>query len=118
MFNKCTKLHTIEMPLDFSSVTNATQCFDGANALVNVSLVKESLKVSTIFTSTLLSAESIQSITDGLATGVTGQTLTLSRTAVNKAFETSEGANNGSTDENSVWHNLIATKPNWTITLS
>jgi hypothetical protein len=86
MFHKCGVLHTIEEPLDFSSVINndsARQCFDYCGALVNVSFVKESIKVSISFSaSPLLSAESIQSIAYGLAYVTTAQTLTL-----NKVFE-------------------------------
>ena len=42
--------------------------------------------------------------------------LTFSEEAVNKAFETSEGANDGS--NSTEWKALADTKKNWTITLS
>ena len=42
-------------------------------------------------------------------------TVTFSQTAVNKAFETNEGANDGSTS--TAWRELIATRPNWTFAL-
>ncbi len=45
-----------------------------------------------------------------LSDTATGKTLTLSKTAVNNAFE------NGSAGDE--WLNLVATKPNWTISLS
>lgn len=85
MFYQCTSLHTIgEMvdgelinPLDFSNVTNNSQCFDGCDALVNVSFVEESIKNSLSIPSPILSAESVQSIIDGLATVETARTLTL-----------------------------------------
>lgn len=65
--------------------------------------------------STKLSKASITSIINALSTTTSGLTVTLSKTAVNKAFETSEGANDGSTSTE--WTTLIAAKSNWTISL-
>lgn len=65
--------------------------------------------------STLLTKESMLSIMSHLSETSSGMTLTLSKVAVNKAFETSEGANDGSTSAE--WVALVATKPNWTISL-
>lgn len=62
-----------------------------------------------------LSKESILSVFNALSSTATGLTLTLNLAAVNTAFETSEGAADGSTSEE--WATLIATKPNWTISL-
>ena len=66
--------------------------------------------------STKLNHDSIVKIIGVLSTNTSGLTVTLSLTAVNKAFETSVGANNGSTSTE--WTNLIATKTNWTIALA
>ena len=110
-------VEVIEEPLNVPNVTNYTYAFN--SVLKEIRFVSETIKVSLSFSSsTQLTAESIQSIIDGLNEEVTGQTVTLSKTAVNKAFETSEGALDGSISENSEWFNLIATKTNWTITLS
>lgn len=65
--------------------------------------------------STKLSHDSIVSIINALSTTTSGLTVTLSKTAVNTAFETSVGAGDGSTS--SEWLNLIATRNNWTISL-
>ena len=65
---------------------------------------------------TLLTKASIESIIGALSTTKTGQSLTLSLTAVNKAFETSLNANDGSSSTE--WKNLINTRENWTINLS
>lgn len=65
--------------------------------------------------STKLSKDSITSIINALSTTTSGLTITLSKVAVNNAFETSEGAGDGSTSEE--WNTLIATKSNWTISL-
>lgn len=68
------------------------------------------------FTSRYLTYNSIVNIINTLSTTTSGLTVTLSLVAVNKAFETSENANDGS---NSVeWKTLIDTKKNWTVNLS
>ena len=51
-----------------------------------------------------------------LSTTTTGLTVTFSKTAVDKAFETAEGANDGSTSPE--WLALVATRPNWGIGLA
>lgn len=65
--------------------------------------------------STKLSKESIISIIEHLSITTSGLTVTLSKVAVNKAFETSDGAMDGSTSDE--WLALAATKANWTISL-
>lgn len=102
-------------PISMSSYANMIT-FSGCNNLRKISFVAESIKWSMRFASTFLSDESIQSIFGGLNSEVTGQTLTIPRNAVKKAFETSEGANDG--DTSAEWLALKDTKPNWTITLS
>lgn len=66
--------------------------------------------------STLLSKASFESVVGALSTETSGLSITVSKTAVNKAFETSAGANDGSTSAE--WENLIAPKTNWTINLA
>lgn len=51
-----------------------------------------------------------------LSTTTSGLSITLSRTAVNTAFETSTGAADGSTSDE--WAALVATRSNWTIILA
>lgn len=62
--------------LDLSSATNITSAFQAAR-ITNISFVPNTIKLSIQFNSGILSAESIQSIIDGLATVETAQTLTL-----------------------------------------
>lgn len=62
-----------------------------------------------------LSKASLTSIVNALSATTTGLTVTLRLDAVNKAFETSEGAMDGSTSDE--WLALAATKSNWTISL-
>ena len=75
-FKYCHSLKTIGT-LDFSSATYTNQIFVNCNVLENISIVPETLKVSTTIPSPVLSNESIQSIIDGLAFVTTAQTLTL-----------------------------------------
>lgn len=65
--------------------------------------------------STKLSKASITSIINALSTTTSGLTVTLSKTAVNNAFETSAGAADGSTSAE--WLALIGARSNWTISL-
>lgn len=65
--------------------------------------------------STNLSKASIEGVIGCLSTSTSGLTVTLSKTAVNTAFETSAGAGDGSTSDE--WKALVATKSNWTISL-
>lgn len=62
-----------------------------------------------------LDKASTTSVISALSDTATAQTLTLSLSAVNTAFETSEGAADGSTSEE--WLALAETKPNWLIEL-
>ena len=62
-----------------------------------------------------LSKESFVSIINNLSATTSGLAVTLSLQAVNKAFETSVGANDGSTSAE--WKTLENTKTNWTISL-
>ena len=63
-----------------------------------------------------LDKDSITSVINCLSTDTTSLSFTLSLNAVNKAFETSEGANDGSTSVD--WVALRDSKTNWTISLS
>lgn len=65
--------------------------------------------------STKLSKASITSVINALSTSTSGLTATFSKTAVDKAFETASGANDGTTSQE--WLALVATKSNWNISL-
>lgn len=65
---------------------------------------------------TNLSKESLISVINALSSATSGLPVALRLKCVDKEFETSAGANDGSTSEE--WLNLVATKPNWTISLS
>lgn len=62
-----------------------------------------------------LSKTSIESLINVLSLEASGLTCTISKVAVDREFETTEGANDGSTSDE--WNALVATKPNWTISI-
>lgn len=62
-----------------------------------------------------LNNESIRSIFETLSTDTSDLTVTLSQKAVDTAFETSVGANDG--HESAEWNALAKTRDNWTISL-
>lgn len=77
-FNRMNKLQEILGELDFSECTDTTNMFASSPNLATITPKKESIKISMSFSqSSKLSAQSIQSIFDGLATVTTAQTLTL-----------------------------------------
>ena len=81
MFYNSSALKIINGVLDFSESTSVTSMFNGCTALEEVRPKQNSLSLSTSFAqSSKLSATSIQSIIDGLATVETAQTLTLPKT--------------------------------------
>ena len=114
-FSNCPLLHTIKKivideTLTFSSV------FYNCPALVNLTIEGTIGKNGfSVQQSTKLSKASITSIINALSSTTSELTVTLSKTAVNKAFETSAGAGDGSTSAE--WQSLIAPKSNWTISL-
>ncbi len=108
-------IHTIKLGVK-ETTSYDDLCFY-CTVLKNVSFVVGSVIGNDIWfqLSTLLTKESIKNIFNALSTSVSGKTLTLTRTAVNNAFETSAGAANGSTSAE--WLALIGTRSNWTISL-
>lgn len=138
-FSTNTKLEVLPK-IDLSSATNAQQIFYGDTSLTSIDelVVSEKLAFDRCFAScsalvhmmvtgtiaqngfnvqwaTKLDKESITSIVNALSTTISGLSVTLSKTAVNTAFETSAGAANGSTSAE--WTTLAGTKSNWTINL-
>jgi hypothetical protein len=76
MFNYSSNLKSIST-LNLSNCTNNTNMFNGCGKLENISFVPETIKISIAIPSANLTAESVQSIINGLATVETAQTLTL-----------------------------------------
>lgn len=79
-FANCKKLIKINGVLDFSSATNVSYMFASCADLKEVTFKPNTLSLSiSLKGSSKLSADSIQSIIDGLATVETAQTLTLNK---------------------------------------
>lgn len=82
-FNNCfgnSPIKTIEGALNFSSATDVASMFLSCGNLENVTFAPNTLSLSmSLAQSGLLSATSVQSIIDGLATVETAQTLTLNK---------------------------------------
>lgn len=115
-FNGCTNLVKC-MPINCNMVYNFTNAFGGCTSLEEL-ILSGTLKRSGLDLkwSKKLSKESIESVINVLSTTASGQNVILSQTAVDRAFETLEGANDGSTSAE--WEALANTKMNWTITLT
>lgn len=115
-FNGCTNLKKC-MPINCDSVYAFTNAFNGCSAMEELILSgnidKSGLDLKW---SKKLNKASITSVINCLDITKTGQSVTLSLTAVNNAFETSSGAADGSTSAE--WTALVATRPNWTISLA
>ena len=102
-------LKSIYGALDFSECTTATLWINGADALEDIEFVPNTIKISIDFYwCAKLTKASLTSIINGLSADTSGLTVTLSKTAVNNAF--------GGTDS-AEWLELVAIKPNWTISL-
>ena len=139
-FAYSTALTEIPFVIDLSSATNLTSTFSEGNfTCLHIKSSNTTIYANGTFSSlynlvdfqvdgtigtnnfnirwsSKLSKASIENIINCLSTDTSGLTVTLSLTAVKKAFETSSGANNGNISEE--WLNLVATRQNWGISLA
>lgn len=113
----CSALEEIDgTPIDLSSATKAGNFFYDLPALREARFQGVIACALDVGGAPMLSAESIENIISCLSGSTSGLALTLSAAAVNAAFETAEGAGDGSASTE--WAELIATKSNWTISLA
>lgn len=113
LFNDCPKLVEIEGLVFNENITPSQYTFY-ATTLQHITF-EGVIGNSVDFRYSPLTKASITNIINTLSSTATGQTLTLKLSAVNTAFETSAGANDGSTSAE--FAALVATKTNWTITM-
>ena len=113
-FNSARKMKTIKKMIVNENTTFANT-FTSAGSLESITFEGEIANDIDLHWSTKLTEASIRSIIDHLSGLIGGKTLTLSEAAVNKAFETSEGANDGSTSD--LWNGALSFRDNWTISL-
>lgn len=109
-------LNAVEIGKVTGNVTASwTNAFRYTNALQHITFEPETVGKSISFPhSSQLTMASIESIIYGLSSTVSGQTLTLSKTAVDKAFGTSGNANGSTTRD---WAMLKSERSNWTVSL-
>ena len=106
-FQNCTLLKTIVL-LHCEGVSDFNKCFDNCGLLENITIEGEIPLSISFAQSTKLTKESIKSIINALSATASGQTLTLSATAVTNAFGSVTAVE---------WTSLIGGKSNWTISL-
>lgn len=105
--------------LSLLETTNISTAFYAATDLEDITIEGIIGKDMDMKSCGKLTKKSIKSVIDHLSPNTSGKTLTLSEKAVNKAFETSEGANDGTSSAE--WEALGGTnreRQNWTIALS
>ena len=115
VFSGCVALRKVEKIIFGENNSKYNTFFENCNALEEIEFAGVISNIISLQWSTKLNHDSITSLINCLSTTTNALTVTLSATAVNNAFETSEGAANGSNATE--WLELIATKPNWTISL-
>ena len=116
VFGNATNLETIDKLILTENVGFSgwfTSCAVLKNLTIEGTIGKNGFSVAD---SPLLTKESLTSIINALSTTTSGLTVTLSKTAVNNAFETASGLADGSTSPE--WTSLTGTKTNWTISLA
>ncbi len=117
MFGWCSGIREIE-EIKISENTAVQSMFNGMTSLCEVRFNGTIGKNGLSFASCArLSKQSIKNIIGCLSDTVSGMKITFSKEAVNKAFESIEGENDG--ENSSGWcDDLVSTKPNWTIALA
>ena len=116
MFSNAKKLQSIEKIITGGNTTaHYDSMFQYTYALENIVFEGDIPQPLNMGWSTNLSRDSLISAVNALSQNVKNKTATFSKVAVNKAFETSEGANNGSASKE--WLELISNKGNWVIAL-
>lgn len=113
-FENCPQLHTIRK-LILSGANTFSSTFANCTSLENITIEGTISNNISFADSTELTKESITNIIGCLSEDVSGKTLTLSIIAVAEGFAFDNIAGSGL--ESSEWEQLIATKPNWTISL-
>lgn len=114
IFNGAQKLVRIhKMILKEEPYVQTESAFNTCLALESLEIEGPIVNTGFNFSWSPLNKASLTSIINALSSTTTGLTVTVRASAVKKAFETSEGANDG--DASDEWLQLIATKPNWTI---
>lgn len=115
IFNSASNLHTIdELVFPTDRDLGVPSAFLGCTALANIKISGE-IRYTIDFKDCPLTRASIESIMTHLSESKTGLTVSFKKTAVDTAFETAEGAADGS--NSAEWETLKATRTDWIISL-
>lgn len=114
IFYSCSHLVSIDKLVLPIGQTTFAEWFNGCTALEHITIEGE-IGADINFGLSPLSAASITSVITHLSDTTTGKAASFSLSVVNAAFETEQGAADGSTSQ--AWLDLVATKSNWTISL-
>jgi hypothetical protein len=114
VFTNAYWLGSIEKVIVHEGITFNANCFNTQSG--TVSIIFEGSIGTSLRIQCGLTKESFISLINTLSSTASGQTLTIPLNSVKRAFESSYWANDGNTTEE--WLNLVASKPNWTITLA
>ena len=109
------RIETIDKLIVPEAAPAMTTTFQDCTVLKNI-VIEGTIASNIDFKSCPLTKDSITSVINALSSTESGKTVTFNKAAVNTAFETSEGANDGETSAE--WIALRGTKSNWTFTLS
>lgn len=115
-FNGCTALQTVAQ-ITVAETTRFSNTFNACRQLVNLTIKGTIGQGGLDLHWSPLSKTSIESVIGALSETTTTQNpdITLSKAAVDKAFETDKGLSNGSSSAD--WFTLVGTKKKWTISL-
>ena len=116
-FSWCSNLVSAEIVFNEGEGTYPSSMFNGSSKLkdIDVSGIIANGGLS-FYSQQSLSKQTIIDIIHILADYTSGLSITFSRNAVNKAFETASNKWNGTSSTE--WLNLVNSKPNWTIALA
>ncbi|MBR4295842.1 MAG: hypothetical protein IKT56_03275 [Clostridia bacterium] len=112
-FNSARKMKTIKKMI-VNENTTFTNTFTYAESLESITFEGKIAKDIDLHWSTKLTRASVESIISHLSSTTSGKTLALSEAAVKKAYETSEGANDGTTSPEWIFLDF---PENWTLSL-
>lgn len=115
MFGSANELVTVR-ELNVHEGVGFTNTFQGCYNLKNLTISGTVGQSVDLHYSQQLTKASILSVMEALSTTASGQSVSFYAKAVDGGFETSPGAKDGSTSAE--WTALVATRPNWTISLS
>lgn len=116
-FYNCSWLTTIDkliLKSDGSQTMGGNYTFYNCDSLKNI-VIEGVIGSNISFRWSPLTKASIESVMAALSDTASGCSVAFSKAAVNTAFETAEGLEDGSASD--AWQALVATKDNWTVSL-